>query len=116
MPRAACHGGQLGAGTIAAVGFRRICGAHEDHRRRCIAARRKPGGVTAHRTGLLRIHRRRLRPAALDIAERIGAHAGRFAAFRRESGLDQTGKTVAERARTRKLDIAMGVHFADSRH
>ena len=57
-----------------------------------------------------------MRPAALDIAEGVGAHPGRLAARRRKPRLDEIGKPVAERARAGKLHIAVGIDLASAAH
>ena len=56
------------------------------------------GGMAADGACLLRIDRRGVWPAALQIAERVGAHARRLAACGRQPLLDEVGKSVAERA------------------
>ena len=71
--------------------------------------RYRVAGSGADGSGFFRVDGRWVRPASLDIAERVGAHAGRLAALRGEPRLDEVGEPVAERAGARELHIAMRV-------
>ena len=81
-----------------------------------IAARGELRRVASDAARFLGIDRRGMRPAALDIAERVGAHPWRLAALRREPRLDQIGKPVAERAGAGELHIAVRVDLARAAH
>ena len=53
-----------------------------------------------------------MRPAALDVTEGVGTHAGSLSAFRGQARLDQFGEPVTERARSRKLHVAVSIDLA----
>src|SRR5512142_666157 len=99
MPGAPCHLGKLGASAFAAIGVRRVRGADDDHRGACVALSCKLGPILPDSTRLGGIDRRRLGPAALNIAKGIGTDPRGLAAFWRQARLDQVGETVAESTR-----------------
>ena len=99
--RATWYRREIGTGELAAISVRRIGNPADDHRGRGVAACGKLRRIAPHAARFLRIDRGGLRPAALDVTERIGAHAGRLAALGGETLLDQFGEAVAERSGAR---------------
>ena len=84
--------------TALAIGVRRVAGAEDDHRGAPVALGGKLGGVATNGSGFFRIDGRGVRPAALDIAEGVGAHAGCLAALWGQARLHEIREPVAERA------------------
>src|SRR4249920_431688 len=98
MARAPGHRREVGAPGNACVAVWRVARADDDHRGASVALGGKLGGIAADGARLLGVYGGGMRPAALDIAEGVGAHARRLAAFRGKPRLDEIGKPVAERA------------------
>src|SRR3954468_24074555 len=103
MARPPRDGRKIRPAAFARISAGRVAHAPDDHRGIGFPSRGEPSRMAADGTRLLRIDRRGFRPAALDIAEGIGAHPRGLAAFWREPGFDERGKPVAKRPRAGEL-------------